>query len=236
MSGGLTMDRESTLSELDSTLEQSLGHVNLHYRAGDGDAAARLLEVLGLIKTEELPLPNGTMFYRFTTNRHDLDRGDGIVYLGQVPAALAGVYAVIRERLGVGTAAEHPSVAALQAAQAQDPEHNFHTGFLMNTLEQIEVRMEELKRLEQTDPRFKGRLHFLVNRAMPGHAAFDARLDASPLYSGVTRYTFGRNGVQAFVETDLFVSGPLGGGLVFELDYVLPGERQHILSRTELTR
>jgi len=236
MSGGLTMDRESPLSGLDATLEQSIGHVNLHYRAGDGVAAAKLLEVLGLIKTEEMPLPNGTMFFRFTTNRHDLDRGDGIVYLGQLPDALAGVYAAVHARLGLGTADEHPSVAALRAAQARDPEHNFHTGFLMNTLEQIEARMAELKRLEQTNPAFQERLQFLVNRAMPGNAAFDARLDASPLYRGITRYTFGRNGVQAFVATDLFVSGPLGEGLVFELDYVLPGERQHILSRTELTR
>jgi hypothetical protein len=231
------MDMEPNQASLDSGLIETISHVNLHYRnATDGPAAARLLEVLGLMQTEALTLPNGSVFYRFTVNRHDLDRGDGIVYLGQLPDALAGVYAAVHERLGVGTTAEHPSVAALHAAQAEDPEANFHVGFLMNSLDQIEARMAALKHLEQTDLRFKGRLQFLVNRAMPGNAEFDARLDASPLYRGITRYTYGRNGVQAFVETDLFVTGPLGGGLVFELDYVLPGHSQHILSRTELTR
>lgn len=221
----------------DAGLVETISHVNLHYRnAADGPAAARFLEVLGLVRTQELPLPNGSTFYRFTVNRHDEDRGDGILYVGQLPAAIADAYAAIRERLGIGTAAAHPCVAALHAAQARDPEHNFHVGFLVNTLEQIETRMQALKDLEATEPTFSGRMKFLVNRAMPGDEAFDARLDASPLYAGVTRTTFGRNGVQAFVETDLFAAGPFGDGIVFELDYVLPGRVPHILSRSELTR
>ena len=220
----------------DAGLAISMGHVNLHYRRDeDGPLAARLLELLGLVKTDEMTLPNGSLFYRFTTNRANLDGGDGIIYLVRLPDALGAAYAAINDALKVGQPDEHPSVAGLRAAAAQDPEHNFHVGFLLNDLAQIEERWGALKELEKTDPAFTGRLKFLANRSLPGNAEFDARLDASPIYKDVTRYAYGNNGVQAFVETDIFVSGPLGEGLVFELDYILPDAKSHILSRVTLT-
>jgi hypothetical protein len=216
---------------------QTISHVNLHYRRNtDGPVAARLLELLGLVKTQELTLPNGSAFYRFTVNRNDPNRGDGIVYLGVLPAALSDLTEAIREALGVDTERQHPAVTEARAAQARDPEQNFHVGFLVSSLEAVEARMAELKRLSEMDPQLKGRLKFLVNRAVPGNPAVDARLDASPLYRDVTRYTYGKNGVQAFVETDLVVSGPLADGIVFELDYVFPGYDEHIMSISELTR
>lgn len=212
--------------------QQTLGHVNLHYaRAEDGPLAARLLEMIGLVKTQELELPTGT-FYRFTVNRDDINRGDGIIYLSQLPPANAALFAAIRDTLRVGSTAEHPAVAAFHAAAAQDPEANFHVGFLVDSLEFIEERMEAVR----TDPALSGRCNFLVNRALPGDPEIDARMDASPLYRDVTRYTYGRNGVQAFIDTDLIVSGPLAEGIVLELDYVFPGHENHILSVTEITR
>ena len=232
------MDARPAIPGLDDAgLVQTISHVNLHYRSNDdARAAARLLEVLGLVRAEEMPLPNGSTFFRFTTDREHLDSGAGIVYAGRVPAQLAAVQAAARAALGVDTPQEHETVRALRAALLKDPEYNFHVGFLYNSLEQIEARMAELQRLEREDPAFRGRMKFLVNRATPGNAAFDARLDASPLYKGVTRYTYGHNGVQAFVETDLFTGGPLGWGLVFELDYVLPGVDDHILARSTNAR
>lgn len=40
--------------------------------------------------------------------------------------------------------------------------------------------------------------------------------------------------MQAFIETDLLKAGQLGDSMVIELDYVLPGHDQHILSVVEL--
>ncbi len=62
----------------------------------------------------------------------------------------------------------------------------------------------------------------------------DARLDASPVYGDVTRYAYGRNGVQAFIETDILKAGQLGDSMVVELDFVFPGKDQHVLSVVEL--
>lgn len=224
---------DTTLQETGSPI--TFGHVNLHYRRKeDGPAAARLMEILGLTLTQTLPLPNGSEFYRFTVNRGDPNRGDGIVFLSLLPEPLAALMDVIRQKLDVGGVDEHPTVAAAREGQARDPEQNLHVGFLIPSLEAVEERMAQLAQLAETDPALKGRLKFLVNRAPPGDQDIDRRLDDSPLYRGVTRYTFGRNGVQAFVETDLLVGGPLGDGFVFELDYVFPGHEFHILSVVEL--
>jgi hypothetical protein len=215
---------------------QTLGHVNLHYlRPEDGEPAARLLEILGLVRTQALDLGEGGVFYRFTTNVAEPSRGDGIIYLGLMPEPLRRLTAAVRERLGVGTVEEHPAVAAARAGQAQDPEQNFHVGFLVSSLEAVEDRMARLKALVERDEVFRGRIRLLANRPPRGEPGVDARLDASPLYGDVERQTYGRNGVQAFVETDLVVAGALADGIVFEMDYIFPGYDDHILSITELS-
>jgi len=215
-----------------SGVRQTISHVNLHYATPeDGPAAARLMELLGLVKTQEMPLPTGGLFYRFTVNEHDINQPDGIVYLSPLPPATAGLFAAMRERLGVGGPDEHPAVAAYRAANAIDPEFNLHVGFLVDSLEFIEERFAALR----DDPELSKRSAILVNRALPGDPAIDARLDASPLYKDVTRYTYGRNGVQAFISTDLIVDGPLAERMVIEFDYVFPGYAEHIMSVSEVT-
>jgi len=211
---------------------QTISHVNLHYpRPEDAEIAALLLEACGLVRTQEMELPTGGVFYRFTANVHAINQPDNIVYLSPLPPATAALMDAARDGLGLGTADEHPAVAAHRAAQARDPEHNFHVGFLLDSLDYLEERFEALKALAANDPRFSGRMKFLVNRALPGDAEIDARLDRSPVYAGVTRYTHGRFGVQAFCETDLVVDGPLGEACVIEFDYVFPGhDDEHIMA------
>lgn len=54
------------------------------------------------------------------------------------------------------------------------------------------------------------------------------------MFGSCSRFAYGSNGVQVFVETDLVRSGQLGESMVFELDYVFPGYDSHILSVVEL--
>jgi hypothetical protein len=56
-------------------------------------------------------------------------------------------------------------------------------------------------------------------------------MDASPVFWDAARYTYGMNGVQVFVETDLLAGGPLGDNWVFEFDYVFPRYAENILNR-----
>ena len=104
----------------------------------------------------------------------------------------------------------------------------------MESLEDLEDKFLKLKDASAQDPELKGRLKLTYNRPRPGNPEVDTRLDASPIYAGVTRYAYGRNGVQAFVETDLLHTGTLGESAILEFDYVFPGATSHILSTVEL--
>lgn len=223
------------MSTSESGVVATLGHVALHYRnTEDGPLAARLLTLLGFTMREQIPLPDGSAFYHFLVDGNARNNGDGIVYLSPLRRAHQWLYQSINEALGIGTENEHPSVAKMRKSEAQDPEAGFHVGFLLPTLERLEEAILRVREAAMEDPELGGRIEIILNRAKPGTAQVDARMDASPLYRDITRHTYGRNGVQAFVRTDLFCSGPLGEDLVIELDYVFPGYAENMLTKTEM--
>lgn len=216
-------------------VKRTMGHIALHYpHPADGPLAARLLTLLGYVETQLLPLPNGTNFYRFVVNDDHHARGDGIIYLSCLPDAVRAVVEASRSALGFGTEAEHPSIADLREAVAQDPEYMFHLGLLVDSLPELERIVADIRGLEASDPAYKGRLKVTVNRPRRGDEEIDALLDASAEFGAVDRYAYGRNGIQVFIETDLLASGPLADSLVLEFDYLFPGKTSHILSVVEL--
>lgn len=225
----------ATQSATPVTTGYTLGHIALHYpHPEDGPAAALLLELLGLRQTQVLPLADGANFYRFVVEDRHFDRGDGIIYLSHVPPAQKVLHAVIRDALAIGTAVEHSAVRDMRDAMKGDPEYSFHVGLLIPSLEELESLVTVLREKARTDPHLRNRFNITINRPQPGNAAVDERLDASPVFGGVKRYAYGRNGVQVFIETDLLVSGPLGESTVIEIDYVFPDHTSHILSVVEL--
>ncbi|MNR91404.1 hypothetical protein D3C72_224080 [compost metagenome] len=219
---------------IQTTSRRSIGHTALHYPTPeDARAAERLMALLGFIKTQELPLPTGA-FYRYVIAGEHHDRGDGILYISACPPAQRAYFDAVRAALKFGQPDEHPSVAALRAAQALDPEYAFHLGILTDSLDELEATMLGLQEAAESDPLLKGRITVSYNRPLPGDPLVDGRLDASPVFGGVTRHAYGRNGVQAFVATDLLINGPTGDGLVIELDYIWPDAAHHILSVVEV--
>lgn len=211
----------------------TMGHLALHYATPeDGPLASRLLQLMGLVETQVLPLPNGN-FYRFVANQGHYARGDGIVYLSCLPEPQARLIAAIHAALRVGTDNEDDAVKGYRAMMTQDFEASFHFGFLVPTLEELEALVVALRELEANDPAFKGRINVGMNRARRGDAEVDARLDASPVFGSAERYCYGSAGVQVFVETDLVRAGQLGENMYFEFDYVFPDRASHILSVVE---
>ncbi|MCX7864541.1 MAG: hypothetical protein N2423_05845 [Novosphingobium sp.] len=210
---------------------RTYGHLAVHYRnPGEGALAARLLREIGFTECYAMTQPDGNTFYHFVIDEK-ADRGiDRIFYLLCMPDVLRRLYEEIHAALKVGTAAQHPAVTALRAAQAHDPEFNFHVAVVFPSLEDLEEKVLHLQRLAAEDPELKGRIKITLNRARPGTPEVDARMDASPVFAGVDRYTYGPNGVQVFVETDLIAGGPLGDNWVFEFDHVFPGYRHNILN------
>lgn len=213
---------------------RSMGHLALHYKAPEeGPLAARLLGMLGYVLTQDLLLPSGAHFYRFVVDARHQPRGDGIVYLSLIPDAQRALMEVIHGALNVGTNHEHPAVVAMRAKLEDDPEYSFHYGTLLESLEDLENMFVVLEDANRHDPELMGRLKLVYNRALPGNPDVDARLDASPIYADVTRYAYGKNGVQAFLETDILSSGMLGETMMLEFDYVFPGYANHVLSVVE---
>ena len=219
----------------ETLLNATLGHVAMHYREPKhGPMAARLFDLLGFTRREEIALPDGTVFYHLLVDGAATNNGDGIIYLSPLRRAHRWLYDVIRERLAVGGPDEHPAVAKVRKSEQIDPETGFHVGFLIPTLERLEEAFLRVRNAASADPDFGRHIEIVLNRAKPGDAIMDARLDASPLYAGVSRTTYGRNGVQAFVRTDLLCSGPLGEDCVIEFDFVFPGYSENMLTKTEL--
>jgi hypothetical protein len=216
-------------------MQRAVSHVALNYRnAEDAPLAARLLEILGFAVVQDIPLPQGGRFYQYLLDGDCASKAEGIFYMSPLPEADRALFAEIHAKLDIGGPNEHPSVAAFRAAQASDPEYGFHVGILVDSLEWIEDTMLQLRELSEKDPQFKGRIKLLCNRSRRGNPDVDSRLDASPLFGGTPRETYGRNAVQAFIETDIFSSGPFGDRLVIELDYIFPGYPNNMFTSTEL--
>lgn len=212
----------------------SMGHLAVHYYdPKDAEVAAKLMRAIGLSETQMLPLPQGN-FYRYVVGANHFARGDGIIYMSALPEPQRQLIEAINDKLAVGTPQEDPAVQGFRDMMQADPEASFHFGFLMNSLEELEAIILDLREKAENDPDFKGRLNITLNRAMKGDADVDARLDASPIYADTTRFAYGRRGVQAFIETDILRSGQLGDKMVIELDYVFPDSESHILSVVEL--
>ncbi|SFR91918.1 hypothetical protein [Sphingomonas jatrophae] len=224
----------TALQDTQSAAARSLGHVALHYQTPEqGPLAARLLTMLGFVETQDLTLPDGAHFYRFVVDPRHQGRGDGIIYLSVVPEAQRKLVAAVRDALKIGTADEHPAVGEMRGHLARDPEYSFHIGTLLESLEELEERFLALEEANRSDPELKGRLKITYNRALKSDPEIEARLNASPIYGKVDRFAYGRNGVQAFVETDILASGTLGESTFLEFDYVFPDRQSHVLSIVE---
>lgn len=218
-----------------TSISKTLGHVALHYRsAEDGPRAARLFELLGYAQVQAIPLPNGTMFYQYAVDPSAPLEGDGILYLSRASDAQLALHAAIRDALRIGKPGEHASVAAMRAAQVSDPEVGFHVGILMKSLEELEQAVSRVRDVALGESDFRGRIKIIANRARRGDAEIDARMSASPVFGDTPRQCYGRYGCQAFIQTDLLVSGPLGENLVIELDYLFPGHPEHMFNKTEI--
>lgn len=214
-----------------ATQSRTYGHLAVHYRKPEeGPLAARLLRELGFTECYSMAQPDGNTFYHFVIDEQANRGTDRILYLLCMPELLRTAYDEIGRSLGIGTDAESPAAKAVREAQAHDPEFGFHAAVVIPTLEQLEQMVERVHRLAGEDPELKGRIKVTLNRARPGTPEVDARMDASPVFGNVTRYTYGPNGVQVFVETDLLAGGPFGDNWVFEFDYVFPGYKDNILN------
>lgn len=219
---------------MDQRSTTTFGHLALHYgKPEDGPLTAKLFGLMGFEIREEIAYADGTSFYHFLIDPNATNNGDGIVFLAPLRTVPRALYDAIRQTLRAGQADEAAVVTDYRAAATANPEFGFHVGFLKSSLEELEQIVLRVQEAIANDPDFRGRVEVILNRAKPGTAAVDARMDASPVFANVTRHTFGRHGVQAFIKTDLLAGPPLGDAVVIEFDYVFPEYEHNMLTRTQ---
>lgn len=211
----------------------TFGHVALHYgKPEDGPITARLFKLLGFETREEIAYPDGTVFYHFLVDPGATNNGDGILYLAPLKEVPRALYQAIRTTFGADTPDEDKVVSDYRDAARLNPEFGFHVGFLKSSLEELEAIVLRVQQALATDPELQGRAEIILNRARPGTPEIDSRMDASPVFRDVTRHTFGRNGVQVFIKTNLLAGPPLGDAVVIEFDYVFPGYASNMLTKS----
>ncbi|MEX1007712.1 MAG: hypothetical protein WD271_07670 [Acidimicrobiia bacterium] len=203
------------------TTARTLGHLALHYRPGDEAGSRRLLEDLGCTLVDNGPRPGADGFCTVLVDDGSANYADNILFLARVGPAQEELERAIQEQLGIGAIGEAPAATSFAQLERDAPEAASHIGIRYAELEALEQTLLTI----ETDAREGGPLHGRVEitkyRARPHlDNAVDARIAASPAFTGDERPAFADYWVQCFVKTDLFAYGMLVFGQTIELDYV----------------
>lgn len=203
--------------DLQSNLDRTkyLGHLALHYRAGDGERVVQLFRSLGL-RVEDLgPARNGDRFLKVIVDT-DAPHGDGYFFAATAaPAQLAFEDAL--------TASGGAALEAYRSARLADPESSFHIGVRYQSLEALERAVHAVEAMAG-EPDLQKRISVVRMKAPAGRSPeVDARMAASPVFKPDDREAFSPGGVQVFIQTDIVAGGLLAIGQTIELDYVFPG-------------
>lgn len=203
----------------------ALGHLAVHFRPGERELATRFFQLLGA-RIREFPNPLSTEpIYLVAMNGADPDRASDILFLMARKPAQDELEAAISTALRVGTAEEHPALAAFHEHRNEWLESYLHFGLVFDSLEELEAAVGRLRAEADTDPSFGARikdLRVLRARGEDGDAEIAARMDDSPVFADA-EHAYGRNTVQVHIRTDLFATGLAMFDSVVELDFVFTG-------------
>ncbi|QFU92499.1 hypothetical protein [Amycolatopsis sp. YIM 10] len=209
----------------------SLGHLAVHFRPGERNLATRFFQLLGGHVRE---LPNkfsDEPLYIIAMDSAEPDRADNVIFLFALKPAQLELEAAIAESLGADTSKPHPALQAFHEQRTRWPESYLHFGLHFTELEELEAAVLRLREEMKTDPAFGARIQsmqILKARGEEGDHAIDERMAASPVFSDIDDFAYGRHGVQVHIRTDLFATGLSLFGSVVELDYVFTGPgREH---------
>ncbi|WP_433634913.1 hypothetical protein [Nocardia sp. CA-120079] len=204
----------------------SLGHLALHFRPGERALAVRFFELLGG-RIQEFPNKfSDEPLYIIAMDSAEPDRANNIIYLFALKPAQMELEAVIAESLGANTDEPHPVLRRFLEQRAQWPESYLHFGLHFSELDQLEAAVLRLQAEMAANPEFAARIQsmqVLKARGEDGDTEIDERMAASPVFSQVEDFAYGRHGVQVHLRTDLFATGLSLFGSVVELDYVFTG-------------
>lgn len=202
---------------MNATLAQSkvLGHLALHYAPGNERAARRLLELMGATLVDNGPDPGNDGFCTILLDGVTGNHADNIMFMSPSRPQQVALEEAIK------TAVPAQAIDDYLASTKTNPESISHIGIRYASLDRLEEVLAGLKQASGPGGELEGKIDFKMYRARRGlDAGVDARMDASPVFSGDEPEAFANYWIQCFVKTDIVGFGLLAFGQIFELDYV----------------
>ena len=199
--------------------QRVFGHLALHYMPGDERPARRLLELLGCTLVDNGPDPGNDGFATVHINSADTNHAENIFFLSGVTPEQLAIEQAITTALQLD--ANAGILDAYRAKTTKAPESISHIGIRYADFAELESVLAAVERAASPGGELAGRAALVKYAARMGlDADVDARMSASPAFSGDERPAFADHWVQCFVTTDLLGFGILALGHTFELDFV----------------
>jgi len=197
------------------TPTRSLGHLALYYRPGVEEAARTLLSDLGCQLVDNGRAPGRDGFATVLLDGARATHCDNLVYIAKMHEEQLQVEKALEETL------RQLGLDESWRGISDEPEFRPHLGIRFHTMEALEESLLAVESHAAPGGPLDGHVSVRKFKARPGlDAATDARMAASPAFTGDERPAFVDHLVQCFVRNDLF--GNLTSGGVIELDYAFP--------------
>jgi hypothetical protein len=198
----------------------TLGHLALSYLPGDMEPARHLFERLGCTLVENGPAPGRDGFCSVLLDGATGNYADNLLFLAQAsPAQLALEESARAAWRGEG--ADGSAFRTLRELRGRAPEVASHLGIRYATLDALEDVLLAIEADARDGGPLHGRVELTKYRARRGlDADVDARMEASPAFTGDEPEAFADHWIQCFVTTDLFGYGLVALGQTIELDFV----------------
>jgi hypothetical protein len=198
-----------------------LGHLALHYAPGDEQPARRLLELLGCTLVDNGPAPGADGFCTVLIDEPSANYAENIMFLSRITDTQLELENAIRAGLRIGAPDEVAILDTFRSSTVGAPESISHIGLRYRSFEALEQVLAGIDAACAPGGPLAGRVEVVKYKARPGlDPAVDARIAASPVFTGDERPAFADHWVQCFVNTDLCGFGILAFGHTFELDFV----------------
>ena len=215
----------TTEHSTDTPAQTTLGHLALHYRAGDEKPARQLLELMGCTLVDNGPAPGADGFCTVLVNGPTANYADNIMFLSALTPEQTALEDAIVAALHTGGPGEHPTVGTFRESLTVKPESTSHIGLRFSSLERLEEVLADIEAATSPGGPLEGRVQLVKYRPRPGRDAvpdssITDRMVSSPVFSGNEQPSFAPHWIQCFVTTDLCGFGVLAFGSTFELDYV----------------
>jgi hypothetical protein len=190
---------------------RQFSHAALGVGRGEGSLAARLLRHLGLFVTDNGPSLLGDPWYTAVIDPDIHDGGLGNLGFFVTPVSDAQV---ALER----AMTELPEVDGLRAEKLRKPDSSPHVAISYRDLDEIAEAVTAI----EADDSLTGRHTILRFRPQSASDGLEHLLDTSAVFGSADRVRYLSDGVQVFLQTDLFSAGLLVLGQSIELNWTKP--------------